>query len=406
MKQSFATRFGKWFVKVVAIYAVFIAVGMLLFRIPAYSVGLSEKIWTDIRMFFMLFGPIYLTLIFKSILVIICAVKSRHNAADNKGGKPGEKEAADRGRDAALIVAGILLFVDLLSMQSAADLTVNYSAGKGLSLINSSKRYSAKSRRFLNVFVSLAFNLLILEVLTLLMCIVIFAPLSRIASNVFIFSIAITIMLLIMVPLIMAMTFGYKGSKAYHQQKADKADVRAAGEGYMILTPDQARRKEFLRLPRRLALLAVPACLLVFGFILFLTKDCQYVPLIMFLRQICLFFMACAFISFIPLLIYWANCSGTSLVMKLYLSDDSLFYVGYSGSMDERSDFSYQLQELTGYQVGKRSIRVNGVFIRKIKDRYGSKAKNDVHKNLWLPRVLPQEQEEALIRFLERKSPR
>ncbi|WP_204652569.1 hypothetical protein, partial [Gemmiger formicilis] len=40
-------------------------------------------------------------------------------------------------------------------------------------------------------------------------------------------------------------------------------------------------------------------------------------------------------------LMYWANCSGTSLVQRVYLSENRLCYTGYSGSMDERVEFLF-----------------------------------------------------------------
>ena len=60
MAKKRTVRFGKWLLKVVISYAVFIGIGWLLGRIPAQKIGLSEDMFFDLRMFFMLFGPIYL----------------------------------------------------------------------------------------------------------------------------------------------------------------------------------------------------------------------------------------------------------------------------------------------------------------------------------------------------------
>ena len=62
MAEKRIIRFEKWILKVVISYAVFIGIGWLLGRIPAEKIGLSEDMFFDLRMFFMLFGPIYLTL--------------------------------------------------------------------------------------------------------------------------------------------------------------------------------------------------------------------------------------------------------------------------------------------------------------------------------------------------------
>ena len=79
--------------------------------------------------------------------------------------------------------------------------------------------------------------------------------------------------------------------------------------------------------------------------------------------------MAAAVFSFIPLLMYWANCSGTSLVQRIYLTQDQLYYTGYSGSMEERVEFTFTLGRLEDYHVGKRSVRIRGQFTKKTKDR-------------------------------------
>ena len=57
MAEKRTVRFGKWLLKVVISYAVFIGIGWLLGRIPAEKIGLSEDMFFDLRMFFMLFGP-------------------------------------------------------------------------------------------------------------------------------------------------------------------------------------------------------------------------------------------------------------------------------------------------------------------------------------------------------------
>lgn len=59
MAEKRTVRFVKWLIKVVISYAVFIGIGWLLGRIPAERIGLSEDMFFDLRMFFMLFGPIY-----------------------------------------------------------------------------------------------------------------------------------------------------------------------------------------------------------------------------------------------------------------------------------------------------------------------------------------------------------
>ena len=87
MAEKRIIRFEKWILKVVISYAVFIGIGWLLGRIPA------EKNWpfrgyvfrsADV---FMLFGPIYLTLIVKIVLTILAVIKHKEKdtAEQNRG---------------------------------------------------------------------------------------------------------------------------------------------------------------------------------------------------------------------------------------------------------------------------------------------------------------------------------
>ena len=87
MAEKRIIRFEKWILKVVISYAVFIGIGWLLGRIPAEKIGLSEDMFFDLRMFFMLFGPIYLTLIVKIVLTILAVIKHKEKdtAEQNRG---------------------------------------------------------------------------------------------------------------------------------------------------------------------------------------------------------------------------------------------------------------------------------------------------------------------------------
>ena len=57
---------------------------------------------------------------------------------------------------------------------------------------------------------------------------------------------------------------------------------------------------------------------------------------------------------------------------------------------------------LENYSVGKRSIRIRGIFTRKTKDAYGTHQKNAFSKTLQLPRTFPAEQERILLDFLRK----
>lgn len=252
MAEKRTVRFVKWLIKVVISYAVFIGIGWLLGRIPAERIGLSEDMFFDLRMFFMLFGPIYLSLIVKIVLTILAAIKHKEN------------DTAEQNRGVLLAVTAILMLANLSNAQTAADLSSGLIESKGLKSLNRSKRYNLKGKRFLNIFLPIAFYMLILEILTLLVCIVTFAPLSNAASNAFIFTIALTALLLLLIPLILTFISGFKGDKAEHEIKRDKERQAAVVSGNLVLETDPIRRKQYLRLPKLLVLAVCPGSFLLF----------------------------------------------------------------------------------------------------------------------------------------------
>lgn len=392
MQEKRSVRFGKWILKVVASYAVFIAIGLLLSLIPAGELGLPDSRFFNLRMFFMLFGPIYLTLIVKIVLTFLAAAKGKI------------KDIAEKNHGALFAITALLLFVNLSNAETVSDLTAGYLQGKGLQNLRKSRRYSLKGKQFLNAFLPVGFYLLILELLSLLVCIVSFAPLSRAASNAFICSIILTALPLLLVPLILSFISGYQGDKAEHEDKRTREKQKAIHSDILVLETDPVRRKRYLRLPKILALLVCPSVCIVSGFVLYLTKNDRHLLSIQVLRMPFMALMGAAFFSFIPLLIYWANCSGTSLVQRVYLAQNQLYYAGYSGSMEERVEFIFTLLQLEDYHVGKRSICIRGQFAKRTQDAYGPSQKGPFIKTLWLPRTFPLEQEQALLKFLQDKA--
>lgn len=376
MQKKRIVRFGKWLVKVAASYAAFIVIGMLLSLVPAGRLGLPEEQFFNFRMFFMLLGPIYLTLIVKIILTIIAAAKRR------------SKDVSEKAHGALFIVTGFLLLANLLGADTISDFADGYIHGKGMRVLEESKRYSLKGKRFLNVFVPVCFYLLMLELLTLIVCIVVFAPLSQPASYGFIFAIALTGMLLLIVPLILLLISGYQRDRHAHEKKRAQKKQEAELSGAVVLETDPALRKRYLVLPKVLALLVCPGTFIVCLAILAATKDAQALTAVRLLRQPVLAVMAAAMLSFVPLLMYWMNCSGTSLVQRIYIAQGQLHYTGYSGSMEERTEFDFTLLQLESCHVGKRSIRLRGQF------------DNKATKTLYIPRTFPPEQEQILMEFL------
>ena len=175
------------------------------------AMGLTWERHNDLCMLVMLLGPIYTTIIAKIILLFV----NRHMIA--------ESDEAETGRGISMAIAGILLMADLADSRTIGDLASGYVQGKGLDNLRKSRRYPLKGKGFLNLFLPFCAYLLILEILTLLTCIILFEPLSAGASGGFILAIGITVILLLIVPLIMTFVSGFQGDKAHHEEKLEKA---------------------------------------------------------------------------------------------------------------------------------------------------------------------------------------
>ena len=119
MKKSKGARFGIWLLKVLVSYTVFILLGLLISLIPAGNLGISEEMFYNLRMFFMLFGPVYLTLIVKIILIY-----------------------------AIFAVTALLLLANLSNTQTASDLAAGMVEGDGFKTLEHSKRYFLKGNHF------------------------------------------------------------------------------------------------------------------------------------------------------------------------------------------------------------------------------------------------------------------
>ena len=171
-----------------------------------------------------------------------------------------------------------------------------------------------------------------------------------------------------------------------------------------MLESDPALRKRFLRFPKALCLVGCPALLLAGFAVLYVTKGQQGLA-VHLLRQGAQALSAAGFLGFFAAGLYWANCSGTSLVQRIYLSDGALRYTGYSGSMEERVEFSYLLLQLERVRVGRRALHIRGRFLKTTQDAYGCREKGPLARVLWVPRTFPQAQEQALLHFLAQQAP-
>ena len=384
-----SARLGKWLGKAAVSYALCIAIGHLLSRVPAGRLGLSAASFFHLRMCLMLLGPIYLALIARIVRTILSPAR------------PPQSGKAEPGRGILLAVTALMLFADLSTAQTLSDWSAGAIQGRGLRHLARSQRYSQKSQRFLNRFVPVCCCLFLLEMLTLLSCIVAFAPLSHGVSLFFLLLLALTGLLLLLVPLALTLLAGYRGDRVSHAQKREGEKQQAVQSHQLVLESDPARRKAYLRLPKCLTLLVCPGVFAASALVLALTKDARHLAAVRLLRLPFLA-LAAALFSLLPLLLYWANCSGTSLVQRIYLAGGRFVYTGYSGSMEERVEFSFSLVRLARYHVGRRAIRLQGQFAKTSQDAYGTRRKDLPNKTLWIPRTFSPEQEQALLAFLQR----
>ena len=174
-----APRFAKWLAKAAAAYLFFFLTGLLMGLVPAGSLGLSGPAFFSLRMCWMLLGPVYATLAARLILAFLPAAQ-----------KPGPG-AAEKGTKLVLAIAALLLLADLSGADTLPDLAGSSVQARGLhNLAQSSRRHPQKGGRFLAVFLTAGLCLLGLELLTLLVCIIVFAPLGQTASRAFLLCIA------------------------------------------------------------------------------------------------------------------------------------------------------------------------------------------------------------------------
>ena len=192
-------RFKNWLIKVIIYYIVFIVIGYFMSLLPQSS----QPIYYNLRMFFIVLGPLYLMLIIQII----------------KTFRKQDEHTVEKGSHLLLTAISFLFMGRLLDFQKPYDLVEANLVNKGLRHMSHSEVRSLKIRHFLNIFMPVCFYFLILEILTLFSCIVTFAPLSDSISNGFIFAITLTLLMLIILPLILLFISKYHTDQSLHKKK-------------------------------------------------------------------------------------------------------------------------------------------------------------------------------------------
>ena len=126
-----------------------------------------------------------------------------------------------------------------------------------------------------------------------------------------------------------------------------------------LFARDEKRRRQYLRLPRTLALLDI---FLLIGIILFAVLNRQH-PLVFpseALRLLFVAFIAVLLFACLPLLMWWMDCSGRSLTQTIELEPKSraVRYSLTSGSGTERTTNSRTITHVYEWHVGSRCIHV------------------------------------------------
>ncbi len=381
-----APRFAKWLAKAAAAYLFFFLTGLLMGLVPAGSLGLSGPAFFSLRMCWMLLGPVYVTLAARLILAFLPAAQ-----------KPGPG-AAEKGTRLMLAVAALLLLADLSGADTLPDLAGNSVQARGLhNLAQSSRRHPKKGGRFLAVFLTAGLCLLGLELLTLLVCIIVFAPLGQTASRAFLLCIALTALALVLTALaaaVLALGVGI-ATGSWSTQQPYRRRCPCAGKRPRAAQTVFAVSQSFV--PG-----GVPIVLAGFA-VLYVTKGQQGLAVhLLPPGRPGAFGRGLAGLHGRPVL---GQLFGRRPVQRIYLSDGALRYTGYSGSMEERVEFSYLLLQLERVRVGRRALHIRGRFLKTTQDAHGCREKGPLARVLWVPRTFPQAQEQALLHFLAQQAP-
>ncbi len=204
--------------------------------------------------------------------------------------------------------------------------------------------------------------MLILEILTLLVCIVTFAPLSNAASNAFIFTIALTALLLLLIPLILTFISGFKGDKAEHEIKRDKERQAAVVRQPGPRKPIPFAANSICVLAKLLVLAICPGSFLLSFLVLYFTKNHQDQLAVLLLRQLFMALAGTAFLSVIPLFAVLGGTAQGHLWFSVCISRKPALLYRLQRQYGSAGGICFVLLRLEGYSLGRRSIRIRGTF--------------------------------------------
>ena len=151
---------------------------------------------------------------------------------------------------------------------------------------------------------------------------------------------------------------------AYRARTAWSAGERpvAPGTEHLFARNDEKQRR-YVALPRAIALGAVAFLSIIIAASAAVgSRALPYLERVPVLHMLLIALTAISIASFIPLLMWWMDCSGRSLTQTIELDPASgaLNYTLTSGSGERRTNVTWPIEQVQSYHVGDRCITLRG----------------------------------------------
>ena len=151
---------------------------------------------------------------------------------------------------------------------------------------------------------------------------------------------------------------------AYRARTAWSAGERpvAPGTEHLFARNDEKQRR-YVALPRTIALGVVAFLFIIIAASAAMgSRALPYLERVPVLHMLLIALTAISIVSFIPLLMWWMDCSGRSLTQTIELDPASgaLNYTLTSGSGERRTNVTWPIEQVQSYHVGDRCITLRG----------------------------------------------
>ena len=151
---------------------------------------------------------------------------------------------------------------------------------------------------------------------------------------------------------------------AYRARTAWSAGERpvAPGTEHLFARNDDKQRR-YVALPRAIALGAVAFLSIIIAASAAVgSRALPYLERVPVLHMLLIALTAISIVSFIPLLMWWMDCSGRSLTQTIELDPASgaINYTLTSGSGERRTNVTWPIEQVQSYHVGDRCITLRG----------------------------------------------